>query len=262
MLAGVFPLIAWAQPSPAPVRTLLYAFESRVGPAAKGGPDTGERPAGEIAPDDCLSGGLKVAGRMSSQIAAGNGGIDWFQTDCTSGFGYKVGASSRPDRGSITIGMLGKQTDGSLVLQIAETQPQRDATSATCVVYPTTALVCDPGKPISLEEATLMRFLAPGVVDPQRDRTHWQMQDGSTQSSFTATFAILRNAGGVMTVAERRAAKGEAGPYSTDDSNATFTYDVARAVPTAIDDTLVQKTVLYGQYRTMERETLFSLQPP
>lgn len=106
-----------------------------------------------------------------------------------------------------------------------------------------------------------MRFLAPGIVDPKRGKTQWQLQDSGPQTSFQATFSVLHDAQGVMTIEQRRNAKGEAGPYSTDDSSSTFTYDVARAVPTAIDETLVQKTVQFGKYLTMERETLFRLQP-
>ncbi|HEY1974941.1 MAG TPA: hypothetical protein VGG89_00160 [Candidatus Baltobacteraceae bacterium] len=263
LLAGGFPLATPAQ-TPAPVRTLVYGYESRSGPGATGHPDNGGYgdPIGEISPDDCLSGGLKVSGKMSGGMDIGNGGIDWFQVDCKGGFGYHVGADAPRDRGSITIGMIGKQTDGSLVVQVTEAHDQRDASSVTCVVSPTTAIICDPSKPISLEEVTLLRFLSPGVVDSKGDQTHWKLEDGGPQSSFQATFAVLHNAAGVMTIDERRSSKGEAGPYSTGDSSSTFTYDVARAVPTIIDETLVQKTVSLGQYRTTERETLFRLQTP
>lgn len=257
----MIPLIVAAVTAPAPIRTLTYAYETRVGPAAKGGPDNAERPAGEIAPDDCSSGGLKIAGRMSSQIAAGNGGIDWFQTDCTSGFGFKVDPNAQPDRGSISIGMVGKQSDGSLVVQLTQTSSDSKASPTTCVVFPTTAIICDPSKPVSLEEVTLMRFLAPGVVDPKRDQKQWQLQDGGPQVSFQATFAVLQNAGGEMTIAERRNSKGEAGPYSTDDSSSTFVYDVARDVPTAIEDSVIVKTVQFGKYLTSERQTIFVLNP-
>jgi hypothetical protein len=260
LLAGSFPIAVPVQAAPTPTRTLVYAFELRAGPA-NGGPDNGVAPAGEIRPDDCLSGGFKVKGTMSSSIAAGNGGIDWFQVDCTSGFGYKLNATGHPQRGSIRVDMLGKQSDGSLIVQVAETPAQGAAAAATCVVFPTTGIVCDPNKPITSEEVTLLRFLAPGIVDPKQDRPHWEMQDGGPQSSFKATFSILQNTDGVLTIGEQRDAKGEAGPYSTDDSKSTFTYDIARAVPTAIDDSVVQKTVRYGQYNTTLTDTIYRLQP-
>lgn len=263
LLAGALPLVAFAQTAPTPVRTLVYAFESRHGPAANGGPDNGGYgdPIGSISPDDCLTGGMKVAGKMSGGIDAGNGGIDWFQVDCKGGFGYKVGSTGQPDRGSISIGMLGKQSDGSLVVRVMQSPAQHDASAVTCVVYPTTALICDPSKTVSSEEVTLLRYLAPGVVDPNQDKASWQLQDGNPKTSFKATFKVLQTAHGIMTVGERRSATGEAGPYSTDDSSSTFLYDVAREVPTAIDDSVVQKTVRFGKYLTLERQTIFRLQP-
>lgn len=269
LLAGAIPTTApaqtaaaAAQASPAPVRTLVYAFESR--PAAPGdGPDNGGYgdPAGEISPDDCLTGGLKISGRMSAGIDLANGGIDWFQVDCKGGFGHTVEASRQLDRGTITVDMLGNQTDGSLVVRVTQSPGQRDDSAATCVVFSTTAIVCDPNKTISLEEVTLIRFLAPDVVESNHDQTHWKLQEDSPQASFQATYSVLQIAGGMMTIDERRSAKGEAGPYSTDDSSSKFTYDVARAVPTAIVDSLVQKTVRYGKYLTMQRATIFQLLP-
>lgn len=261
LFTASFPLVTPAQS--APTRTLVYAFEARVGQGGSG-PDHGGYgdPIGEISPDDCLTGGLKVKGTMSSSIDLGNGGIDWFQVDCHGGFGFKVSSASHPQRGSIRVDMLGKQSDGGLVVQVTEALGQSASAAATCVVFPTTGLVCDPNKPISSEEVTLLRFLAPGVVDAKEDRPRWQMQDGGPQSSFKATFAVLQNTGGVLTIGEHRSAKGEAGPNSTDESKSTFTYDIARAVPTAIDDSVVQKTVRYGQYNTTLTDTIYRLQAP
>ncbi len=261
-LAVALPVVAPAQTAPAPVRTLVYAFELRVGQGGNG-PDNGGYgdPIGEISPDDCLTGGLKVAGKMSGGMDVGNGGIDWFQVDCKGGFGYKIDATGQPQRGSIRIDMIAKQSDGGLVVQVTETPGQRASAAATCVVFPTTGLVCDPSKTISAEEITLLRFLAPGIVDPKQDPRHWQMHDGGPQASFTATYSVLENAGGLVTIGEQRSAKGEAGPNSTDESKATFTYDIARAVPTAIDDSVVQRTVSYGRYQTTLTDTIFRLQP-
>lgn len=259
LLAGTFPL---AVPAQSATRTLVYVFESRVGQGGNG-PDNGGYgdPIGEISPDDCLTGGLKIAGKMSGGMDVGDGGIDWFQVDCQGGFGFHVSASGHPQRGSIRVDMIGKQSDGSLVVQLTESQGQSNAAPATCVVFPTTGLVCDPNKPISAEEVTLLRFLAPGIVDPKQDRPNWQMQDGGPQSSFKATYSVLQTAGGVMTIGEQRTGKGESGPYSTDESKSTFTYDVARAVPTAIDDSVVQKTVSYGRYSATLTDTIYRLQP-
>jgi hypothetical protein len=258
LLAGAIPIAAPAQTAPAPVRTLVYAFESRAGQGGTG-PDNGERPAGEIAPDDCLSGGLKIAGRMSAAVAAGNGGIDWFQVDCKGGFGYQLGANGRPERGTIQV-VAHQQADGTLVVQLSE--KPGDGSPATCVVFPSTALICDPNKTVSLEAVTLLRFLAPDLIDPSRDRPHWQFEDGGSQSSFKASYTILQKAAGVMTIAERRTATGDAGPNSTSDSSSTFLYDLKRAIPMAIDENLVQKTVQHGRYGTMKRETVFRLQQP
>ncbi|HZY99051.1 MAG TPA: hypothetical protein VFE36_05730 [Candidatus Baltobacteraceae bacterium] len=263
LLLAALPLAAPAQTPPVPARTLVYAFESRAGTLANGAPETGNRPIGELSPDDCLTGGLKVAGRMSAAMDAGNGGIDWFQVDCKGGFGYQIRSTGQPNRGTIRVAVVREQPGSSLVVQLSENLGQSDAAGpATCVVYASTALICDPNKPVSLEEVTLLRFLAPNFVDPAKDQAHWQLQDGGAQQSFKATYSVLQNAAGVMRIGEQRTSTGDAGPYSTADSRATIVYDTGRALPTAIDDAIVQKTVRFGQYRTAQRETIFLLQQP
>jgi len=262
LLIAAFPLTAPAQTTPAAARTLVYAFESRQAESADSAAETGNRPAGELSPDDCLTGGLKVAGRMSAAVDAGNGGIDWFQTDCKGGFGYHLSANAPPQRGTIHVAVVREQPDQTLVVQLSESPAPSGASAATCVVYPTTALICDPNQPVSLEELTLLRFLSPGLVDPARDGTHWQFADGGPQSSFKASYSVLQSSAGVMTIGERRTTTGDTGPESTANSVSTILYDTSRAIPTAIDENLIQKQMRRGRYETTRHDLVFQLQTP
>ena len=254
------PLAASAQPAAG--RTLVYAFESRAAQKSVGS-DKNVEPAGEISDDDCSTGGFKISGTMPAQVAAGNGGIDWFQVNCQAGFGFQVRPGAQADRGTIRVSVVRAQPDGGLVVQLSEgVAAQPESPSATCVVFPTTELVCDPNKTISLEEATLLRFLAPDFAGPARDQSRWEYKDGSQQSSFNATYTLLRNNAGVMTIGEHRTTTGDAGPNSSAESRSTILYDTARAVPTAIHEDLVQKKVSYGTYGTAARDIVFRLESP
>jgi len=83
------------------------------------------------------------------------------------GSGTSHYSGSLTDKGTMTVGILAKQSDGGLIVSISEAGEQtRRAPAATCVVYGNTRVICDPNKTVYSEEYTLLRFLGPNFVDP------------------------------------------------------------------------------------------------
>ncbi len=98
---------------------------------------------------------------------------DWH--DCTGGSGCNPAnqgsgtshyEAALDDKGTMTVGILGKQSDGGLIVSISEAgQQTRRAPPATCVVYGNTRVICDPNKTVYTEEYTLLRFLGQNFVE-------------------------------------------------------------------------------------------------
>jgi hypothetical protein len=68
-------------------------------------------------------------------------------TGATNGISHYQGSLS--DKGTITVQVVRKQTDGGLIVSISEQgENTRRAPAATCVVYGNTSVICDPDKTV------------------------------------------------------------------------------------------------------------------
>src|SRR5579871_3453215 len=66
---------------------------------------------------------------------------------------------SLSDKGTITVQVVRKQTDGGLIVSISEQgENTRRAPAATCVAYGNTSVICDPDKTVYPEEYTLLQI--------------------------------------------------------------------------------------------------------
>ncbi len=154
--------------------------------------------------------------------------------------------------GTIVVDILREQPDKGLVLHVSENtdNQQRVAKPATCVVWGTGTVICDPNATVNPEEYTIVRFLGENFVDPALidAKKHWHL--GSNGPSFAAAsdYTITKNDGGVMQINETRKLT-----YSGDrsgEANITtdLTYDYNRQVPTAINETTLDHPMVNGKY--------------
>ncbi|HKU81079.1 MAG TPA: hypothetical protein VJP76_02830, partial [Candidatus Tumulicola sp.] len=103
------------------------------------------------------------------------------------------------DQGTVTVDLLSEQPDHGLIVKVSEqAQKTRSEGPATCVVYPTTGVICDPNAIINPEEMAVIRLLAPTFVDPDRldAQRHWQITNSSPAFDLTSNFTIAKNDNG------------------------------------------------------------------
>jgi hypothetical protein len=190
------------------------------------------------------------SGVDSGPGASGGSGM----TDFTGGLG---------DQGTITVDVLSEQPDKGLVIKVSEqAQRTRSAAAATCVVYATTGVICDPNASVNPEEMALIRFLAPNFVDPGSidAKRHWHVQDATPEYSLKADYTIGKNAGGLMTIGEERQIKELQPNVATTSVTTTIGYDFSRTIPTAIDEYSIQRSQGgSGQYQTVKTQTVLQL---
>lgn len=191
----------------------------------------------------------------SSGIDAGGGPSGGSgMTDFTGGVG---------DQGTITVDLLSQQSDGGVVINVSEqAQKTRSSAAATCVVYPTTGVICDPNATINPEEMALIRFLAPAFVDPSRldAKQHWKIESSTPQYSLTSDFTIAKNAGGVMTIDENRIIHQQQPTIETTEVNATIGYDFNKSLPTSVSEYAIERSQAgMGQYNTVKTQTVLQL---
>jgi len=167
------------------------------------------------------------------------------------------------DQGTITVDLVSQQPDKSVVIKVSEqAQKTRSASAATCVVYPTTGVICDPNATVNPEEMTLIRFLAPTFVDPGSidAKQHWAVRNATPEYSLTAEYSIAKNADGVMTIAEQREIKEQQAGVVTTNISTTIGYDFNRSIPLAIDEYSIQRSQGgAGQYQTVKTQTVLHL---
>jgi hypothetical protein len=168
------------------------------------------------------------------------------------------------DQGTIVVDVVKEQPDKGLVVRVSEqAQKTRSSPAATCVVYATTGMICDPNATINPEEMTALRFMASNFVDPSAidAKQHWQIHNASPQATVSADFTIAKNADGIMTIDETRIIKEQIPSIVTTDINTTIGYDFNRTVPTSINEYSIERTnVGMGQYQTVNTQTVLQLQ--
>ena len=154
-------------------------------------------------------------------------------------------AGTLTDKGTMTVQIIGKpQADGGQVVTISEAGENiRRAPAATCVVYGNTRAVCDPNKTVYTEEYTLLRFLGAKFVDPNAldKNKHWQVSQDSPVDNVTADYSINANNNGAMQISEVRKIRQAKGGSLTTDVQAKIGYDVAKSVPTTVNEYVTQR---------------------
>jgi hypothetical protein len=148
------------------------------------------------------------------------------------------------DKGTMTVGILAKQSDGGLIVSISETGEQtRRAPAATCVVYGNTRVICDPNKTVYSEEYTLLRFLGPNFVDPNNidAKRHWQIAQNSPNLNITADYVIGPTTSSDVQVSEARKIQQSGGGSLTTDVQTKIGYDMSRGLPTTVDEYVTQR---------------------
>jgi hypothetical protein len=143
------------------------------------------------------------------------------------------------DQGTMTVDVLREAPDRGLVVVVSEQgEDTRRAAPATCAVYGSTLVVCDPSKAMNPEELTLLRFLGanfydPNLVDPKR---HWSIAQSRGGTAVRADYVIGSDDGGVMKIDETRHVESTAQGSITVDTQTKIDYNSDRLLPTAIDE--------------------------
>lgn len=168
------------------------------------------------------------------------------------------------DQGTITVDVLSQQPDHGLIVKVSEqAQKTRSEGPATCVVYPTTGVICDPNAIVNPEEMAIIRLLAPTFVDPDRldAQRHWTIENSTPQYSLTSNFTIAKNDNGLMTIDETRVIKQQQPKISTTDFTTTIGYDFGRTVPTSVNQYSIERNEAgMGQSETVKTQTVLQLQ--
>jgi hypothetical protein len=148
------------------------------------------------------------------------------------------------DHGTVTVDILREQPDTGLIVKISEQGiDTRKADPATCVVYGTTNIICDPNATINSEELTLLRFLGRNFIDPNKldAKGHWQLDQSNAVSSTTADYGIAPGQNGIVSVQETRVVKDLGGRPATTNVTTTIVYDMNRQIPTSVQEYAIRR---------------------
>ncbi|MGA8533435.1 MAG: hypothetical protein WB615_04950 [Candidatus Tumulicola sp.] len=184
-----------------------------------------------------------------------NGGDPKKESGSSGNSGVADFTGSIGDQGTVRVDIVSQQADKGVVIKVSEqAQKTRSAPPATCVVYPTTGVICDPNVTVNPEEMALIRFLAPTFVDPDSldAARHWEIENATPQYSLVSNFTIAKNENGIMTIDENRVIKQQRPEVSTISANTTIGYDFGRSVPTSINEYTIERSqglACYGSSR-------------
>jgi hypothetical protein len=143
------------------------------------------------------------------------------------------------DRGTITVDVLREAPDRGLVVVVSEQgEDTRSGSSATCAVYGNTQVVCDPSKPTTSEELTLLRFLGANFIDPSAvdSNNHWSVSPVSPGLTTKADYTISSNDGGMMAIAETRHVENGSLGSDITDIQTKLSYNAAMLVPASVEE--------------------------
>jgi hypothetical protein len=183
--------------------------------------------------------------------------------NASGGSGMSDYTGGESDQGTIEVDVLSEQPDKGLVVKVSEhAQKTRSSPAATCVVYGTTGVICDPHATINSEEMSLIRLLGPTFVDPNKidAKQHWQIADTNSAYSLTSDFTISKNVNGVMTIDENRTIKQQQPTIETTEVTTTIGYDLSRTLPTSVREYTIERNEAgMGQHNTTKTETVLVL---
>jgi hypothetical protein len=151
---------------------------------------------------------------------------------------------SMQDKGTITVDIMREQPDTGLVVKISEQATEtRRASAATCVVYGTTNLICDPNATINSEELTLLRFIGRNFIDPNKldEKGHWRLDQSNAAESTTSDYSLAPGKNGIVSIQESRVIKDFGGRPVTTDVTTSIVYDMNRQIPTSVQEYAVRR---------------------
>ena len=147
------------------------------------------------------------------------------------------------DKGTITVGIEGVEADGGLVTSVSEKSLSgtRSSSPVTCVVYPSTNIVCATGV-VQPEEYSVLRPLSPKFFDPTAldANRHWKVADGGVTIDFTAT----PQSSGLIDINAQRTEKMSGAQRGSVEATAKYVYDMGRLTPVSLTE-----------YQTIRAET-------
>jgi hypothetical protein len=154
------------------------------------------------------------------------------------------GIDSYTDRasttGTIIVDVIREQPDKGLVLDVSETgnNPARNAKPATCVVYGSGNIICDPSATVNPEEYTVVRLLGENFVDPALidAQHHWRFSSSGPQYEASSDYTIVKNDGGIMQINETRKVTYVGSRAGSAEVTNTIGYDFTRQIPLWIDE--------------------------
>jgi hypothetical protein len=179
----------------------------------------------------------------------------------TSGSGTSAYGGRLTDKGTMTVKIVTKRSDGALVVMISEQGENiRRASPAQCIVYGNTNVLCDSHKTVYTEEYTLLRFLAANFVDPTvvDSNRRWQIVQNVNNDHISADYIIDSNNNGAMRIGEKRTIQQTGSGRLTTDIDTKIDYDFTRTLPTSVDEYAQQYTDagINGSQRTIYQTTL------
>ena len=105
-----------------------------------------------------------------------------------------------------------------------------------------------------------MRFLGTKFVDPNAldKNKRWEVSQDSPVENITADYSINGNANGTMQISEVRKIREAKGGRLTTDVQAKIGYDVAKSLPTTVDEYVTQRhdNGVQGTSTTIHQTTL------
>lgn len=146
------------------------------------------------------------------------------------------------DKGTMTVDIVGQQTDKGMVVSISEAgQNTRRAPPATCVVYGNTRVICDPNKTVYPEEYTLLRFLGAHFIPTPLDQNKsWQIEQNGSDVDVKANYVVTSAANGVAQISETRSIRTSNGGSLTTDVQTKIGYDLTHSLPNSVEEYVLQ----------------------
>lgn len=154
------------------------------------------------------------------------------RTEDTANEYTNVQNNANSDLGTITISVVGLESDGGLVVDVAESaRTNRTVAPATCVIYSNTNVICGASV-VTPEETSVLRPLNPKFVDPTAldAKGHWHIAPPGSGVSINYTLAKSADDLSVSGVRDESSAQ------STVHSEMTYTYDPAKVVTTKLHE--------------------------
>jgi hypothetical protein len=143
-------------------------------------------------------------------------------------------ADAASDKGQISIDVAGVQPDGALVVTVTETADRRSNAATDCLIYQDTTVKCAGA--VTPEEFAVMRTLSPKFLDPafSDEGRHWLVEHGT--QNVPSEFTVESKTSSSVTVDEQRAIKMAGANRGTISTEAKYTYDETRLLPTSISE--------------------------